>query len=472
MSRFKKQFCAVLAAVSGLILASNLPAAFVWTDDTGNHNWNDPLNWNNGVPDTSSACRVDSLPGAIINADTPVVGNVHIGRYKGNPGAVTVNAGVWGVNYWLTLGREADASLTMNGGSVGTVVGSNLLLIVGNGSGCTGTLNMNGGTIRTQRGFKIGNDPGSIGHVNLHDGTIECDKFTMARKAARATMTLTHGTLIIDGNRLPLIQGYIDDGSITAFDNGSEILKLDYDKTNPGKTTLQAVDPLQPCPTHDVTVFSGPVELTWTLPEPIDPTGSVSCDVYWGTAPKSDFLKVVDRQPAESVVVDCPPRKTFYWQVIVYDNSAGPEPVLKSSVYTFNTHNLPPKVEAGEDTRTWLTDGTAAVTLEGKVTDQGRYTVKWTNITSPAPGPVTIADPDAEETTATFHAAGTYELQLDADDGQLTGADTLTVLVYADRCETVKSRPDYIPLVGDLNGDCRVDILDLKLLAQNRLQSD
>jgi len=42
--------------------------------------------------------------------------------------------------------------------------------------------------------------------------------------------------------------------------------------------------------------------------------------------------------------------------------------------------------------------------------------------------------------------------------------------VYADSCEATKALPDYEPLVGDLNGDCKVDDLDLALLQQNWLK--
>ena len=470
MSRSSKKLSSWFAVVLVLLLTSRLSAAFVWTDNAGNHCWNDRLNWNNGVPDTSTWCRVDLLPGAVVNADTPVVGNVHVGRYEGNPGAVTVNGGIWGVNYWLTLSRGADATLTINGGSVGTVIGSNLLLIVGHAAGHVGTLNMNGGLLRTQRGFRIGNEAGSIGHVNLYGGTIECDSFAMNENAASVKMDVTNGTLIVDGKKESTIQEYIDSGYITAFGHGPEMLELDYDVTNPGKTTLKAVDPLQPHPVSDVTVSSGMVELSWTLLEPNKPWGAVTCDVFWGTDPESDFVKIVERQSEESKVVNCPPLRSFCWQVIVYDSSADSNPVFESSVYTFNTYNVAPEVEAGQDQSTWLADGYAMLKLDGDVTDEGSYTVEWSNVSDPSPGPVTIVNSDAEDTSVTFVNAGTYELLLEADDGYLTGSDTVRICVYADDCEAAKSLPEYIPLVGDVNEDCQVDFKDLELLLNDWLR--
>ncbi len=57
-------------------------------------------------------------------------------------------------------------------------------------------------------------------------------------------------------------------------------------------------------------------------------------------------------------------------------------------------------------------------------------------------------------------------------DGEYTGSDTVTINVYGNSCEAAKSVPGYQPLVGDLNGDCRVDDLDLTLLQQNWLKDN
>jgi len=63
-------------------------------------------------------------------------------------------------------------------------------------------------------------------------------------------------------------------------------------------------------------------------------------------------------------------------------------------------------------------------------------------------------------------------LQLDAFDGEYTGSDTVAINVYRDGCEAAKSLPDYVPLLGDLNGDCKVDEADLALLEENWLMDN
>jgi hypothetical protein len=67
---------------------------------------------------------------------------------------------------------------------------------------------------------------------------------------------------------------------------------------------------------------------------------------------------------------------------------------------------------------------------------------------------------------------GEYVLQLEVSDGEYTGSDAITINVYADSCEAAKAVPGYESLVGDLNGDCRVDEADLALLEENWLKDN
>jgi len=101
--------------------------------------------------------------------------------------------------------------------------------------------------------------------------------------------------------------------------------------------------------------------------------------------------------------------------------------------------------------------------------------VQWTVVSEPDdpnnPDAV-IADPGAEDTSITLSAVGEYVLQLDASDGAKTGSDTVTINVYNDGCEAAQSLPDYVPLVGDLNGDCKVDEADMALLEENWLKDN
>ncbi len=95
--------------------------------------------------------------------------------------------------------------------------------------------------------------------------------------------------------------------------------------------------------------------------------------------------------------------------------------------------NAAPIIEAGADiTVTWPTN---SVLLAGTVTDDGqpvlpdRPSVRWSQ--SGGSGTVTFARAELSGTRASFSQIGTYELQLDATDGELAVSDRMTVTVQA-----------------------------------------
>jgi len=86
--------------------------------------------------------------------------------------------------------------------------------------------------------------------------------------------------------------------------------------------------------------------------------------------------------------------------------------------------NVAPVVSAGSDQSIRLP---ATAGLHGTVTDEGVPTTIW-SMTS-GPGTVTFADAAALSTTATFSAAGSYELTLSADDGELSASASVRIEV-------------------------------------------
>lgn len=91
--------------------------------------------------------------------------------------------------------------------------------------------------------------------------------------------------------------------------------------------------------------------------------------------------------------------------------------------------NSAPGVDAGADQSVVFGNG---VSLVGTVNDDGLplYSVPdilWNKVSGP--GSVVFADPSAAVTTVTFSETGEYELSLLADDGELSGSDTVTITV-------------------------------------------
>ena len=110
-------------------------------------------------------------------------------------------------------------------------------------------------------------------------------------------------------------------------------------------------------------------------------------------------------------------------------------------------------------------DGTAdqfvTVPLTATVTDDGvalPLTLTWSQLSGP--GTATITNPSAEDTTVSFDTAGTYVLQLEADDTEFQVTDTATFIVAAVNQPPVVTADDgtantgvSTPLTGTVTDD-------------------
>jgi len=447
-----------------------------WTDAAPDNFWSTPTNWDTGkLPTSADLLRLNLLPGPIVANEGAVAMSVLVGS-DGNTGALTVDGGTLTTSTWLPLGLggAGDGTLNMISGTltIGSPNGNNLFV----GRDGMGTLNMTGGSI-TAGNLQIPLDAAGTGHVNLNGGIISTNNFGM--QASGGTIDVTAGTLIIQGNFLSTVQGYIDSDLITAY-GGNGTLHLDYNVTNEVATTLTATHNLRPNPADDGLASAGEVELSWTLPDSLVPGQPVLVDVYFADNLKllEEFtnpaaIQVVSQQNVTSVVVQTQPKTRYYWAVDTYIGD--PNDPIFGPIFSFFVDNLPPEVDAGADIVTWLEDGPRTGNLDATVTDDDAikpYTVQWTIVSEPNEGTAVIATATAEDTSITLSAVGEYVLQLEASDGEYAGSDTITINVYNDSCEAAQSLPDYEPIVGDLNGDCRVDDVDLALLQENWLKDN
>jgi hypothetical protein len=117
-----------------------------------------------------------------------------------------------------------------------------------------------------------------------------------------------------------------------------------------------------------------------------------------------------------------------------------------------STPNVAPTANAGPAKKIMLCTSPLinSVALAGTISDDGQpsspgiTTASWSKLSGP-PAAVTFANAAAASTTATFTSAGTYVLQLTANDSLLTGTSNVTVIILAP---------------GDFNGDGKVDGVD------------
>ncbi len=227
--------------------------------------------------------------------------------------------------------------------------------------------------------------------------------------------------------------------------------------------------------------------LQWTLPEPNELEGAVTCDVYFGTNSwvGRPQYKIVDNLAVESAAIGPLVADTnYYWGMGVYDDSISTtDPYLFSHVLTFRAvSNFPPVVDANDDFDTWLVDvdelidgnlppdANRVVQLGGIVTDDGLvvpYTVLWTVVSEPnsVTHPAVIDPNNIVNPPITMTLPGLYELELAAYDGQHTSSDTINIQLYDTSCEHARRQPGFVWLAGDLNRDCKIDFVDFANLA-------
>ena len=470
---FKKMSC-LITLVLPLVLSNSASAIIFWDEGGFDQLWSTVANWDtNTIPNSTEPVSIDGpvnthceiKEGIIAECETLRVGNAGATTNLDiSGGSLTASGAYIGVD-----NTAGHGILNMSGGLFST--GS---LQVGWAG--TGTLNMTGGTIELSGNLVVPGQTGT-GTVNLLGGTIYASELRLTSELG--SLNITTGTLILDGNDIEKVQTFIDDGRITAYD-GQGKFNLDYNVTAEGetKTTLSATALLNPIPADGAIIPPGEVELSWTLPDPCVPGQQVPVDVYFTDDLKllQDFtdpaaIQIVSTLNVTSVVVQIQSKTRYYWTVDTYVGSES-DPVF-GPIFSFTVDNLPPRVDAGADIATWLQDGTRTGNLDATVTDEEAAAfLMWSVVSEPNEGTAVIEDIYAEDTNVTLSAVGEYVLNLLAFDGEYRGEDTVTINVYNDSCQAAQSLADYVPIVGDLNGDCRVDDADKVLLEENWLNEN
>ena len=231
----KKLIC-LTSFVLVLGLMCDVQAAVLnWTGNGADDLWSTPGNWSTGtVPTAGDKARIEAVPGARIVNEGAVALDSWIGA--GQSGDLTVDGGTWTTSSFIVVARQASGEGTLNMISGTITAGGNLYV----GHTGAGTVNMAGGTITAPTIVLPHN---GAGHVNLHGGVLGAATLNMKQvpdTTIVGTMDISAGTLILDGNDVAVIQGYIDNGWITAYE-GQGTLNLAYDDVA-NQTTLLSIN--------------------------------------------------------------------------------------------------------------------------------------------------------------------------------------------------------------------------------------
>jgi hypothetical protein len=443
--------------------------------------WDNPANWSNGVPDASQKAQFVTTgePPCTLRVAGAEAKQLAVGDNSG--GSLTIAGGSLKVMDWSIVGY-AEANVGDQAGHL-TVTGGELNCQARLFVGFMGEGHMivdDDGIVNVyNQPLGIGEEKTGNGYLYLKGGVMNlwAGGLSIHLFNARAHVDFTGGTLTLTNtveNRDAITRG-IAAGILTAY-GGVGTVVVDMEST-PGRIILQGVHPLTPAPADGGRVSAGPVELSWVLPDPCQPGQQVLVDVYFGTSP--DFPEggsaltpqIISKKNRTSVTVQTQPKVRYYWAVDAYIGSAQ-DPVY-GPLFSFVADNLVPVVEAGNDRVAWLTDGSVQLVLDGKITDDGFLkpcAALWTVVSQPDDATPVWGNAQAEDTTLTLNATGEYVLKLEAYDGEYTGSDTVTIRVFHDSCAAAQSLPDYVPIPGDLNGDCVVNDADLAILQSHWLE--
>jgi hypothetical protein len=96
-----------------------------------------------------------------------------------------------------------------------------------------------------------------------------------------------------------------------------------------------------------------------------------------------------------------------------------------------------------------LANTEAPISADGKWSELDKLP---NSIIAPAAGTAMFTPPsaDQEDLIVTLTATGEYVLKLEANDGELTGAGTITINVSEGACEAAKATPGFELLTGDI----------------------
>jgi len=142
-----------------------------------------------------------------------------------------------------------------------------------------------------------------------------------------------------------------------------------------------------------------------------------------------------------------------------------------TAVFSLMQPNQAPSVYAGPDQAVTLSNIAnldATVTDDGLPDSPGAVTTTWSKFGGPETGTVIFGDASAVDTTASFSEAGSYVLELTANDGELTSNDELTVTVHPEgtQADTIEIRveADNDDAEERSSGDISLTSTDLELV--------
>ncbi len=218
-------------------------------------NWGDPNNWANGLPVTAGDGTYGNDPKAVFNvlnaAECQVTDNrgcmdlVMGEHWPGGVLRILDGANLTTEGAWMSVGWNDTATLIVEEGGVCDFAGH---LWWGMHDGADAIIEINGGTITGGNDFGLGWHDGApssgvaTAKVYVNSGTLNIDHWNATGAIQPGSvLDIELGSVTIVGDQTEAVSGYVAVGRITAYGGTGRVL-YDYNVTNPGKTTIRAID--------------------------------------------------------------------------------------------------------------------------------------------------------------------------------------------------------------------------------------
>jgi len=187
--------------------------------------WTTPGNWSGGiVPAHGYKAYFNAGAGPCVVSNT--VGGCQLSIGDGGPGGVLIitNGGSLSAgdntagnndNYaWTAIGYSSTGEMDIESGGAVTF---NYHLWIGLNPGAIGTFNMNGGTASVAGVFGLGFS-GGTGIVHINGGVLSLSQWAAnAIQGSGSMLDIGGGSVVIAGNQVASVNGFIASGKITAY---------------------------------------------------------------------------------------------------------------------------------------------------------------------------------------------------------------------------------------------------------------
>jgi PASTA domain len=239
----------VLGGAVNLLVSVGSDKTVTFNDTTGNGLWTTAANWSESTfPGTGGTAKLATGKTAWIKSALPNLGLLKMGDNSSRSGLI-VDGGS------LTIEGPTWSSFSYNRGSTTLIKNNGSLYFSGLDfvfAGFTNSLagekvivTLESGLLNIKGEFRLGSNYGiannSTVRVEVNGGKLEVGGLFINGNGD-CVMDIRKGLVLISGDKINAMNGYLNAGLITAYD-GTGSISMNYNQSNPGYTALRAVAP-------------------------------------------------------------------------------------------------------------------------------------------------------------------------------------------------------------------------------------